>query len=30
VDDAITELKIFNAGGYEGWCWSRRGAMPGS
>jgi hypothetical protein len=23
------ELKIFNAGGYEGWCWSPRGAMPG-
>jgi Insertion element 4 transposase N-terminal len=23
-------LKIFNAGGYEGWCWSPGGAMPGS
>ncbi len=24
------QLKIFNAGGYEGWCWPPRGVMPGS
>jgi anti-sigma regulatory factor (Ser/Thr protein kinase) len=27
-DDGV--LKIFNAGGYEGSCWSPRGAMPGA
>jgi hypothetical protein len=24
------QLKIFNAGGYEGWCRSPRGVMPGA
>jgi hypothetical protein len=26
----VTQLKIFNAGGYEGWCQSPRGVMPGA
>jgi len=30
VERPLGWLKIFNAGGYEGWCWSPRGAMPGS
>ena len=30
MDPHAELLKILNAGGYEGWCWSLRGAMPGS